>query len=536
MKKFLILSILSFMLPAILSAQVKGVTFTAKTDKGIIFVGGKIRLTLHLEGDNVEYNKPFEPPELGPYFRLVNISGPETSKNMQFINGKMSSSSSISIHYIYEARQAGEVLIPAIKYEINKISVSTKPIKIIIKDLEKAVELSGDTSWSPPTDPYLEIKLDRDNVYLGQRIMAKLYFYTKLNINEFRKESTPHTLSDFSMKDLGYPNVFKTEEVLIKGEVWRKTYIKSYVLYPNKSGKLIVDSLPVYFYYSQRFYKERYVVNSAPVQVLVKDLPQEGVPVGFQGAVGRFKVQVLPDKGEIKTNEQFKFNITVQGTGHADFITKPEIDLPEDFDIYTEDMKKTTMVGKNEALGQRVYTMILVPHEAGDYALGPFTLDYFDPVLGKYKTAKSGPIRMKVTPGKKAAEPEDVSGLPVEKRLVTAVGDDLRFIKPDRQALISQSGWVFYRPYMIPVQFLPVLMIIAAFGVRWRINKISSDGAYARRLRSGKTSKKELDNAIQAVKKGQLTESYSNVYRALAGFIADYFGLPEQGVTVFRRC
>jgi hypothetical protein len=164
---------------------------------------------------------------------------------------------------------------------------------------------------------------------------------------------------------------------------------------------------------------------------------------------------------------------------------------------------------------------------AGDVELPPFRFSYFDPADKQYKTAESARLRLQVTPGKPGAPPSPGE----ETAAVSAVGKDLRYIKPDRNQLDDRGGWMLASPLFVALNLMPPLMIAAAFLLRRRQDQLSTDAALARKLRAGKKVKRALAQARKAETGGDALSAFAFSYKALAGYISDQFNRPEAGMT-----
>lgn len=229
----------------------------------------------------------------------------------------------------------------------------------------------------------------------------------------------------------------------------------------------------------------------------------------------------------IKTGEQLKFSLVIDGTGHPDFIPKPEIELPDGLDLYTEAADKGIRQEAGRAIGTRVFKMILVSRVTGDFFIGPFSFSYFDPADSTYKTARSAQLRVSVQQGK---ETESAPG-PVEQETLAVTGEDLRYIKPDREDVGVSGKWLLSSPLSAGLQLAPAIAVAAAFFARRRRERLSTDRAYARQLRAGRRFRKSLALARKKAGSGEVQEAYFHVYRALVGYVGDNCNLPDEGMT-----
>ncbi len=507
---------------------------TVEADRTSVTVGERINLTVTLEGDGVKYGSPFQLPDLSPYLTLVGQRGPFSESSTTIINGRMERSAKVSITYQFEARKAGTIKIPPLSYPVENRTARSNPIEIAISDAVRPTVIEGDTGWRPPSDPYVRVELDKDEAYVGEQIVATVYLYYR---NDFiNPELAPiDTGTDFIESKLGYATSLDPKTETFGGERWKVAYLYSQALFPIKAGEALIR--PVTFKYfvatgRRSFFgpvTEGYAVSSDPIKIKIKPLPVAGRPADFEGEVGSFDIKVTPSFGSLKANEQFKFTVSIEGTGHMDYISKPRFEPPEGFDLYTEGVEKDYLKDKGRAVGRRRFKMILVPHKEGKHVLPPFTLSYFDPESGQYKTAKSPGVRLMVSPGDKSSEPLPLAAS--EPEVISAVGADLRYVKPDLDEYDGSVGWLGYSPAFAAAQLAPAAAVLASIFLRRRKDKLRHDVAFARRLRANKESARAMREARAALAKGDSAQACADVYRALAGFVSDNLNLAEAGLT-----
>lgn len=506
--------------------------FKIVVDRTRLFVGERLQIALTLEGPGVSYKKPFKLPDLGPYLRLVDVSGPQTKQVTQIINGRMIKSGSVNLTYLLEAKRAGTVTIPAISYNVGNIHVETRPLKIEIIQPQKPKLTPKNTGWKPPSDPFLEVKLDKAEAYVGEQVVATWNLYFRTQFDNARLIREPMA-GDFILTDLGTASSLNPVSKKLGQVSWQVAYIKGIALFPIKAGNVVLG--PLVIKHSKRSrsrtaFGRRWIdqiVESRSVNIRVKPLPDKGKPDDFTGAVGQFTIKLDRANATMEADTPFKFTLTISGTGHPDYIPKPEIDLPDGFDIYTEAAEKDTRIERGRAFGIKKFKMILVPHVPGDFKLAPFEFSYFDPARRKYRLAKSVPIHLKVSPNRKPSIPFAGDG----PSIISSADQDLRYIKPDRSDLEPEGKWLLSSRVLLGSQLFPILAVATALVMRKRRERVSRDRGYARRLRAKKKFKKSLAEAKKAINAGDTAASCANVYHALAGFIADRHNLPEQGMT-----
>ncbi|MEO7796842.1 MAG: BatD family protein, partial [Opitutaceae bacterium] len=147
-------------------------------------------------------------------------------------------------------------------------------------------------------------------------------------------------------------------------------------------------------FFQQRQMDQFSVASNTPA-LEVKALPPQ--PLGFNGAVGQFKLasKVVPANAAI--GEPVTWTLELSGTGNwPDIPGLPSREVSKDFNIVQPQAKRTPAEGKlfDATLAEDV---VLVPTKAGTYTLGPISFVYFDPKSGGYKTVSTPRTAITVT-------------------------------------------------------------------------------------------------------------------------------------------
>jgi hypothetical protein len=132
-------------------------------------------------------------------------------------------------------------------------------------------------------------------------------------------------------------------------------------------------------------------VRGEEARVEVLALPEEGRPIDFTGAVGRFTIQTSAEPREVAAGESFRLSITIAGEGNFGRFESPRFVELERFD----------RLGTIEEPGEGRLTLRcdLVPRDERADEVPALALAYFDPSspVG-YRYARSEPIALRVLP------------------------------------------------------------------------------------------------------------------------------------------
>lgn len=479
----------------------------------------------------------FKAPNLGKSFRV--LSGPNQSTQMSWVNGK--SSHQISYSYILMAVKEGDFTIGSATATIEGDEYKTEPIKISVG---KGVKVNqGGNSGSSNTkqenvsdDLYIKASVNKTKVYQGEQIIATYQLYTRVNIsgNELVKSAD---LNGFWSQEIDLGESQWRQEI-IGGYRWHIATIRKLVLFPQRSGDLVIDPLEMKFIVQQRaqgggqtvfdqFFGRvenvEYSLKSKPIKIKVMPHPTP-TPEGFNGAVGKLDMNVDVSATEVKANEAINIKIKVSGKGNINLVEAPEIDFPSDFEIYDPKVSDRTSTTSSGVSGYKEFDYLVIPRNKGNYKIDPISFSYFNPSTKKYQTVTSNPIEINVLKGEAGSE-NMVYSAP-NKEDIKVLGNDIRYIHTKEIDTISANqnfygSWKFY----LMLALAPILFI-AAFVFRNKIRVAQSDVVGMKSKKANKMATKLLAEANKSLAANNKNEFYENVAKALFGYISDKLNIP----------
>lgn len=534
MKRFSIF--LGFIVLHCASALAQDVEFTA-TAPNVVAKGEQFRLTFSLNAESKEFN----PPSI-QHFDVLAGPSLSTSTSIQVINGSVTRSVNYSYTFILEANKEGEFTIGAATATVNKKKYSTSPITIEVVKGDEPVRTNTNQNVAgargaevSKSDLFLVVQLNKSKVYRGEPVLATVRLYSKFQLVDLADPKLP-TLNGFWNQNIELPNGIKVEGVNLNGKIYQSAVLKQYLLFPQKSGKLVIDPFEIVVVYQQRSNAPRSVfddffgmtesyrkrIASEPVTVNVKDLP-DGAPASFSGAVGSFKIEAKTDKTSVKSNEAITYRVKISGKGNLQLLETPKVDFPAGFELFdpkVSDSYRSTLDGVS---GSKTYEFVAIPRTSGDYSLEPFEFSYFDPSSQSYKTLKTNALPISVISDGNETGLVQVSG--IGKEDIKFIGKDIRFIKSDftvkhRGQLLFGSPlyWLFF-----PISIM-AFILIAYYISRHR--EIISNVALVKNKRATKEARRRLKEAQKHLIADNKDKFYEELLKALWGFISDKLMIP----------
>ena len=534
---------------AVASAQ--DASFIASADRTQAAVGDQIEVTFTLNGSSGAKN--FR----APAFRDFDVaSGPNQSTNMQFINGAMSSS--VSYGYVIVPRAEGKFTIGPAAIEYNGKRLQTQPITVTVtkgappqqqrSQQGSANEQTTDVSRQIGDNLFLKVVVDKSKVYQGEQITATYKLYNRVRLSNLNIGKLP-ALTGFWTEDVEEIKQVQFTNEVVNGKQYNVAVLKKVALYPQRSGALEIDPMEVNCvvqvqsrrrsndifdqFFNDPFFGNvsnvNYRVQSEPVKITVAPLPSANVPDGFGGAVGKFSMEAWLDKRETKTNEPVTLKVKVTGRGNLKLLGAPNIVVPPDIEKYDPKISDNITPEGNQLAGSRTFEYLLIPRHPGEQRIPAFPFAYFDAEKKSYVKLSSPEFVLNVEKGSDVASGQAIG---ISKEDVKLLGEDIRFIKSDigsfRRKNESFAGSAaFYALSSAPIAaFLGMLLFFR------RREKTLGDAVGMRKRKARKMAQGRLAEAKKFLDRKQRDEFYTEISRALWGYVGDKLSLPPSELSI----
>jgi hypothetical protein len=266
-------------------------------------------------------------------------------------------------------------------------------------------------------------------------------------------------------------------------------------------------------------------VKSQDAPLIISQLPSEGKPQDFSGAIGNYQFLYSADPKKLKTGDPLTVTMEINGTGNFNTVLMPQMESAEGFKVYDPSVKTDEH--------SKVFTQVMIPESMAAAAIPKATFNYFDPNKGVYKTIAQGPIPIQVEKGKEEA-PAPVVGPqvstaeknPVEEKLTR----DIIYIK-DKLGRTRRRGSAIYKNRIFAASMaLPLIFLVAVFIARKRYERLERDSIYAGRVRAGEIARTAV-RTIRKGLKGDQTAFYEAVFNVMQGYLGNRFHIPPSGIT-----
>ncbi len=496
MKKF-ILAIVLITCNSLL-AQVQ---FEAKVSKTTLGLNERLRVdfVMNMDGDN--FNQPsFEG------FRV--IAGPSQQVSQSWVNGK-SSFEKIYSYYLLP-NQKGNLIIRQASIEYNGQIYKTSPIKITVTNAVQEARNPDDVPQVSADDNlYLVADISKTNPYINEPITVvyKLYFSYNIGITNWRELDKPK-YNDFWSQNIDIKQLVG-EEGMFKGEKYRFVVLRKTVLYPQKSGKLVIEPLSldidVQLPTNRRDMFGRVVVandnkrvSAGAKTILVKALPETGKPADFSGAVGKFDFKVTPSKTNLKNGESLDLLVTVTGSGNMKLFNLPKPVVPNSLEMYDPVHTEKVNTNLSGMSGKIADSYTIIPQFKGNYPIKPMQFSYFDLGSGKYKTITSPEIMVNVLDGPSVNDQVATTQSGTSKNVISGT-EQFKYIKLKSNLVSMKEDDFFGSTTFYSLLFLPFLILPLIVLFKKKKEAINSDVFGNRIKMNNRLAKKYLSEAKKQI-------------------------------------
>ena len=442
------------------------VELVAKVSKNKLGLNQRLRVEFSINKQGADH---FVPPNF-KNFKIV--GGPSHSVSQSWVNGKATFSQKYS--YIIKPLRKGEFNLPSASIDYDGKKLKSKPVKIIVTEAVKIPKNPNDPDYIAEQNIHLVAEVSKAKPYVGEGIYVeyRLYFSNNVGIYDNAVTEAPQYNGFWNQEIKRDGSQVKT--AMYNGEQYRYAVLNKALLIPTKSGKLTIDPMKMDIvvavptgrgdFFGNPITKQiRKEYTSARKTIIAKELPLEGKPEGFTGAVGDFSYELTSSKNVLKANESSQIKVTVKGKGNLKLFELPKIETPKELEVYQPERKEKVKITTSGLTGSVVDNYTVVPEFKGKYKIPKTEFSYFNPKDGKYHTIATEDIFVDVTEGK-----ELVTSTPnneVVKQTVKTTGKNFRYIQTSTTlAPIVKSDFykstLFYLLLLLPIIFIPIAILI----------------------------------------------------------------------------
>jgi hypothetical protein len=444
-----------------LQAQVQ---FETKLSKSSVALNERLKVdfVMNVNGDN------FIPPSFDG-FRV--IAGPSQQISQSWVNGK-SSFNKIYTYYLLP-NQRGNLTIRQASMEHEGQVYKTTPVTVNVTAAVEQPRDPNDTTISVSDALHLVAEVSKSTPYINEPITVvyKLYFSYNIGISNWRELDKPK-YNNFWSQNIDIKQLV-AEEGTYNGEKFRYVVLRKTVLYPQKSGSLEIEPLSLDIdvdlptnrrdlFGRPIMTKDHKRVFAGSRTIQVKALPENGKPIDFSGAVGKFDFKVTPTRTSLKQGESLDLEVSVSGNGNLKLFNLPKPVVPSALEMYDPVKNEQVNTPLSGMTGKISDTYTIIPQYKGKYTIKPLSFSYFDLASNSYKTITSQEIVIDVMEGVGGSAPAE--RVASTQKMEVQAGKQFKFIHLNTKLTAKNktdfwNSTAFYAGLIVPFLLIPLVVL-----------------------------------------------------------------------------
>ncbi len=326
-----------------------------------------------------------------------------------------------------------------VRYVLRAASAGTLSVSAVVASLgqERAVSVAQEVVVLPPPSKVVPAIVARapvsrqkefnfhaivspDTVWVGEQVTMEIGIFIDDELRarlQRNPEYVPSAVEGAVAFDLPVANDNLANRI-VDGARYRP-FVFARALFPLRAGTLAIPAARLGYTIGGRtmFGKaERQTATTAAMRVFVRELPTEGRPLSFSGAVGQYTMTASLDRSDSRVGDAVELTVRVDGVGNVKMLPAPTVQIAG---VTASVSGESAVIDSADLVirGSKLFKYQLTPTQQGTLDLGSVRYTYFDPVRGAYAQLESPLGALRVSPGSLVAtesESQQTQSLPLQ--------------------------------------------------------------------------------------------------------------------------
>jgi len=481
------------------------------------------------------------------------LAGPfeSHSSSIQIINGKTTSTTSVSYTYTLQAQKTGtftigsaSIVVGGQKYTSNGVAIKVLPADSSTPSNSQGGQKSSASNGQSISSEnvFIRASASKTNVYEQEAVIVTYKLYTLLDVVQCVNKKMPD-FNGFMKQDLEQSQNKQFSYENYNGRNYGTVVLYQVLLYPQHSGEIIIDKSTfeavirvqnktavrsIFDDFFDSYTNVNKLLVSSGLKINVKALPANK-PASFNGTVGRFTLNSSITSEQVKANDAVTIKVNISGTGNMKLIQNPDIKLPDGFEVYDPKVNNNFKTTSSGITGTKSIEYLFIPRHSGNYEIPSAEFTYFDSQDNQYKTLRTPVYKLNVLKGDNN-EPT-VVGNYVDKEDVKQIGKDIRYIQTDNFEISKENDSIFgsfagWLMFLIPL----ILSLVLFFFFRKQV-KDNADIKLVKNRKANKIARKRLKLAQKLLAEGNKDKFYEEVLKSVWSYLSDKLSIPVAELT-----
>jgi len=479
------------------------------------------------------------------------LAGPFTSQSSSttFVNGKQTSSFTLTYTYTLVAKKEGTFTISPASIKVDGKKYTSNGVRITVLPADRPTGSTTDpvnnnaqqTSNVSEPNIFMRTLVSKTQVHEQEAILLtyKLYF-AGVDVAQMTNNRRLPEFNSFLKQELEMGEI-QTDLEHYNGRNYQTAVLYRTLLFPQRSGDIVID--PAQFEFVLRVQNRAQVrsifddffdsytqvvkqLQSPGVTIHVASLPA-GKPNPYSGGVGQFTFSSNISGTELQVNDPVTLTLTIQGTGNMKLIKTPTVDWPEGFEVYDPKVNNNFKPTTSGLSGSKTIEYLAIPRANGTYTVPPIQFAYYDIQAGAYKTLTTPEYTLNIARTANEDANATVVNTFVNKEDIQQLGSDIRYIYTGdlpsavKVGKLKYGSLLFWACYALPSLLAAILFLI----FRKQI-KENADAVRVRYKKANKVAQRRLKAAKKLLRENQKEAFYEEIERAAWTYLSDRLLIP----------
>ncbi len=476
------------------------------------------------------------------------LAGPfeSRSSSYQIINGKTTSSISISYTYTLQGTKTGTFTVPSSsivvdgqKYNSNGLSIKVLPADDASASKSQNNQQSNGSSTQSISNEnvFIRTSVSKNNVYEQEAVLVTYKLYTLVDVVQCVNKKMPD-FNGFMKQDIEQNQNKQFSYENFNGKNYGTVVLYQVLVYPQRSGEITIDKAnfeaviriqnktqarSIFDDFFESYSNVNKNIVAPAVKVIVKALPANK-PSNFNGTVGRFSLNSNISSIQTKANEAITIKVNISGSGNMKLIKNPEIKFPDGFEVYDPKVNNNFNTTTSGISGTKTIEYMFIPRHAGNFEIPSAQFSYFDIEEKTYKTLQTPAYNLQVTKGE-GGENTVVNNY-TSKEDVKQLGKDIRYIYTNPIELQKEVSPIFDTLIGWLMFIIPLIITSILFLLFKKQTQENANIEFVKNKKANRLAQKRLKLAQKLLSEGKKDKFYEEVLKAVWTYLSDKLAIP----------
>lgn len=476
------------------------------------------------------------------------LAGPfeSRSSSYQIINGKTTSSISISYTYTLQGTKTGTFTVPSgsivvdgQKYNSNGLSIKVLPAEDASASKSQNNQQSNGSSTQSISNEnvFIRTSVSKNNVYEQEAVLVTYKLYTLIDVVQCINKKMPD-FNGFMKQDIEQNQNKQFSYENFNGKNYGTVVLYQVLVYPQRSGDITIDKAnfeaviriqnktqarSIFDDFFESYSNVNKNIVAPAVKVNVKALPANK-PANFSGTVGRFTLNSNISSTQTKANEAITIKVNISGSGNMKLIKNPEIKFPDGFEVYDPKVNNNFNTTTSGISGTKSIEYMFIPRHAGNFEIPSAQFSYFDIEDKTYKTLQTPTYNLQVTKGE-GGDNTVVSNY-TSKEDVKQLGKDIRYIHTNAIELKKEVSPIFDTFVGWLLFIIPLIITSILFLIFKKQTQENANIEFIKNKKANRLAQKRLKLAQKLLSEGKKDKFYEEVLKAVWTYLSDKLAIP----------